>query len=97
MTSISDPGTGTRPATATISVRVLVFGLYAELAGRESMTCEVIAPATVADVLAVARRVPGLERMPARVLVAVNQVHARDNTPVKAGDEVAILPPLAGG
>ena len=56
-------------------------------------------PATVADA---ARRItPGRCRaptgLPARPLVAVNQVHASLDAPVRDGDEVAILPPMAGG
>jgi len=32
-----------------------------------------------------------------RVRVAVNQAFARDETPVEAGDEVALFPPVTGG
>jgi molybdopterin synthase sulfur carrier subunit len=32
-----------------------------------------------------------------RILVAVNQVMARDTDPVRNGDEVGIFPPVTGG
>ncbi len=55
-------------------------------------------PATVADVLHHLRSsVPGLDRLPIQPLAAVNQAHARLTAPVRDGDEVAFLPPLAGG
>ena len=34
---------------------------------------------------------------PRIVRVAVNQEHAGPDTPVKAGDEIAIFPPVTGG
>lgn len=55
-------------------------------------------PATAATVLAQLRlALPGTGAIPERPLVAVNQVHAFLDTPVTDGDEVAFLPPLAGG
>ena len=40
---------------------------------------------------------PSASRLGKRILVAVNEVYARDADPVRAGDAVAFLPPLAGG
>ncbi len=34
---------------------------------------------------------------PARLMAAVNQAHARLDTPVADGDEVAFFPPVTGG
>lgn len=81
-----------------ISVRVLLFATYAELTGQAGLVLEVAAPATVADVVRQLREsVPGASRIPERPLVAVNQIHARSDTPVAEGDELALLPPFAGG
>jgi molybdopterin synthase catalytic subunit len=81
-----------------MSVRVLLFAIYADLAGRESVELSLAAPATVGDLLRQLRiAVPGAARIPARPLVAVNQVHAGLDSPVRDGDEVALLPPMAGG
>jgi molybdopterin synthase sulfur carrier subunit len=81
----------------TVTVRVLLFASYAEALGQPSLTLSVPAPATVAGVIQVLRRQPGGERLPERPLAAVNLEQARLDSPVKPGDEVAVLPPLAGG
>jgi molybdopterin converting factor small subunit len=84
-------------SASTVTVRVLLFGSYAEALGQASLSLVIAAPATVAAVLQVLRRQPGGERLPERPLTAVNLEQARLDSPVKAGDEVAVLPPLAGG
>ena len=81
-----------------MNVHILLFATYADLAGRGSVELSVAPPATVADVLRQLRDlVPGAARIPERPLVALNQVHARLETPVSDGDELAVLPPMAGG
>lgn len=40
---------------------------------------------------------PSAVRLGRRILVAVNERHASDADPVRPGDTVAFLPPLAGG
>ena len=40
---------------------------------------------------------PSAARLGRRILVAVNERHASDVDPVRTGDVVAFLPPLAGG
>jgi molybdopterin converting factor small subunit len=37
------------------------------------------------------------KRVPDKPMVAVNQRYARDDVAIKATDEVAIIPPVAGG
>lgn len=81
-----------------MTVRVLLFASYADFAGRESVDLPVRPNATVEDVLLQLRAaLPGADRLPQRPLVAVNRVHARADTRVADGDELAILPPMAGG
>lgn len=81
----------------TVSVRVLLFASYAEAVGHASLSLTVPAPATVASVLHVLRNRPGGQLLPERPLCAINLVQARLDSPVEPGDEIAILPPLAGG
>jgi molybdopterin converting factor subunit 1 len=89
MTSLAQPA---------LHVRVLLFARYAELAGRPEVDLSLPAPATVADVLRQLRgSLPGAERLPDRPLAAVNQIHAQPDAVVHEGDEIAFLPPLAGG
>ena len=55
-------------------------------------------PATVGDVVRLVReQLPGAGAIPERPLAAVNLKHVRLDAPVQDGDEVALLPPIAGG
>ncbi len=87
------PGT----AVSTLTVRVLLFASYAEALGLDSIELSFDAPATVSDVLARLRALPGGERLPPKPLCALNLTHVRSDAPLSRGDELAILPPLAGG
>jgi len=85
-------------APATLTLRVLLFASYADLLGRHELEASLPEGATVADLLNWTRTSnPGGSRLPERPLVAVNQRHARLDTVLKSGDEVALLPPMAGG
>jgi len=79
-------------------VSVRFFARYAELAGCTWSAVNVDTPATVADVIARVREVfPGTSALPPHPLAALNQRQVRLDALVNAGDEVALLPPLAGG
>ena len=79
-------------------MQVRFFVRYAELAGCETTAVAVAVPATVADVVAEVRRaIPGAAALPERPLAAVNMRHVKLDAPVGDGDEVAFLPPVAGG
>lgn len=80
-----------------MSVTVLLFASYADALGASRLTVRLPANATVADVLADLRTRPGAERLPPSPLVAVNQEYASPMSAVHAGDEVAVIPPVAGG
>ena len=80
-----------------MSVTVLLFASYADAFGAPSLSVDLPAEATVADVLAQIARLPGAELLPASPLVAVNQRYAATSARVSAGDEVALIPPVAGG
>jgi molybdopterin synthase sulfur carrier subunit len=84
-------------AMTEISVRVLLFASYAESIGREAVELALPGPATVADVVSRIRRLPGGQSLPPKPLCARNLAHAGQDDRVEAGDEIAILPPLAGG
>lgn len=87
----------TLAAPSTVTVHVLLFARYAEVVGGDTVTLELAAPATVADAVARLRQAPGGAGLPPRPLCAVNLVQVPDTMPLASGDEVAILPPLAGG
>ena len=85
------------PTTRIVNVRVLLFASYAERLGLETVRVALPALATVADALEHVRSLPGGERIPPRPLCAINLSPAALDTPLSEGDEVALLPPLAGG
>ena len=78
-------------------VRLRLFAMYAEALGRAELALELPAGATAGDALAEVRRRPGAERLPPKPLIAVNQQYAKPDRTLAEGDEVALLPPVAGG
>ncbi len=79
-------------------VEILFFAVLRERAGRERETLDLPDGADVAAArAAVAARHPGIEALLPRVQTAVNRAIAKDATPLADGDEVALLPPVAGG
>jgi molybdopterin converting factor small subunit len=85
------------PTTQIVNVRVLLFAGYAERVGLETVRVALPALATVGDALEHIRSLPGGDRIPPKPLCAVNLTHAPLDTRLVEGDEVAVLPPLAGG
>jgi molybdopterin converting factor small subunit len=83
---------------ASVTLTVQFLARYAELVGAESTTITLRAPATVAHVLGVVRsRFPGARQLPDRPLCALNLAQVELSTTVSNGDELALLPPVAGG
>jgi molybdopterin synthase sulfur carrier subunit len=80
-----------------MSISVLLFASYADALGGPSISVDLPDRATVADVVAALARKPGAESLPPVPLVAVNQRFASMSTPVNVGDEIALIPPVAGG
>jgi molybdopterin converting factor subunit 1 len=79
-------------------VRFLLFASYRELAGTEELELELPAGASAADaVVALRARGAAFARIPAQPVVAVNREYASLTTLLQADDEVALLPPVAGG
>lgn len=79
-----------------MKVTVLVFASYAEALGRETLDLELPAGSTVTACVEAVRRLTG-ERVPPKPLVAVNRRYARPDGALAEGDEVALIPPVAGG
>ena len=64
----------------------------------EDVELEMPGPATVAEAVAAIRdRLPRGHLLPERPLVARNNAHALPGDVLEDGDELALLPPLAGG
>ena len=74
------------------------FARYAEMVGRREAAVVVALPATVGEVVRrVREELPGARDLPERPLTAVNLKHVKLEATVQDGDEVALLPPIAGG
>lgn len=82
----------------TLSVRTLFFAAYRDLVGAREVSVELDGEPTVADLVRSLRaRGDGFARLPEDPAVAVNRRYAAPTDPVRAGDEVALIPPVAGG
>ncbi len=80
------------------SAKVLMFARLAELAGTREAEVELgegLTAAGVFDVLV--QRYPSLTGFEAIVRFAVNSAYVPASHPVRAGDEVALIPPVSGG
>ena len=78
-------------------VRSLFFAQYRDFAGADELPVELPDGARVADLVARLRARDGRARLPASPVVAVNMEYAPAATPLRDGDEVAFIPPVAGG
>ena len=90
---VATPASGT-----TIRVTVRLFAQYAELVGAQRVGLELPHGATVADAVARLRREsPNGRLLPERPLTALNLVQVLQDQLLSDSDELALLPPLAGG
>lgn len=84
-------------ADSSLTVRVVLFASYAEGLGFDTLDLTLASPASVGAVIERLRSLPGGHQLPPKPLCARNLAHAGPDEPLVDGDEVAILPPLAGG
>ncbi len=80
-----------------MSVTLLLFASYADAFGVSRLSLELPEQSTVEDLLAEISHRPGAHLLPKMPLVAVNQRYANASTRISSGDEVALIPPVAGG
>jgi molybdopterin converting factor subunit 1 len=81
-----------------MKVRVRLFAVARELAGRSEVEIAVAEGATVADVRQVlAAAVPALAEVLAHTLLAVDAQYANEATVVTEQSELALIPPVSGG
>lgn len=81
-----------------MQVRVLFFGVLRELAGKSSDSLQLPDGGSVRDLIArYESEIPELKKHLSSIALAVNEQYASPDTPLKANDEVALLPPVSGG
>lgn len=81
-------------------VTVRFFAVLKKLLERDSMHLELSGPITLKALLdRIESEIPAIRTVirEGRTMIAVNQEIAQDETLVSDGDEVAFLPPFAGG
>ena len=78
-------------------VSVRLFAGLRERAGTDRLEVELPDDARVADVLAAMASTPVGALRDRECVVAVNREYASADEPVRAGDEVALVPPVSGG
>jgi molybdopterin converting factor subunit 1 len=80
-----------------MTVKVLLFASYADAVGKSSFELELETGATVEDVLEKVRTMSSDSPLPPAPMVAVNERYASRESWLCQGDEVALIPPVAGG
>lgn len=81
-----------------VAVRVLVFAAAREVVGAREVALTLGEGATAGDALeALCARWPGLRPYAGALRLAVNGDYVRGDHALAAGDEVAVIPPVAGG
>ncbi len=79
-------------------VRTLFFATYRDLAGTDELAVELPAGARVVDLVRQLRAGgTALSSLRESPVVAVNMDYAPAATALRDGDEVALIPPVAGG
>jgi len=84
-------------AAGGIRVSILLFATFAEAAGRDRLEAVLPDGAVAGDALAFVRSQPWAGRLPPSPALAVNLRYAKPGLALRDGDEVAVIPPVAGG
>ena len=82
---------------ARFQVDVLLFGQHRERVGQAILNVSLPEGATVGSVREALEKQPELRGLTAGSAIALNQRYEADDAPVAAGDEIAVIPPVAGG
>lgn len=80
-----------------MTVTVRLFASYAEILGRSHIELTIPEGSTVADVIRSVNELPGGGGLPPAPLFAVNYSYSPSSRTLAHGDEIAIIPPVAGG
>lgn len=81
-----------------MKIRLLLFASLRERLGKSEMEMEVPAKARPLEVLELLlKSKEESSKILRATLVAINQNYAPHDTPLQEGDELALIPPVAGG
>jgi molybdopterin converting factor small subunit len=79
------------------TVTVQLFASYADLLGAPTVELPLTPGTTVKDLLARLRSLPGASSLPPAPRVAINRSFATADQLIGPSDEIALIPPVAGG
>ena len=82
---------------AIVKVPVLLFASYADAFRSPQIEVTLTEGATVRDLLQKVKELAVGYPLPPAPLVALNQRYAAPGEEIRSGDEVALIPPVAGG
>ncbi len=80
-----------------MNISVRFFASYADSLGRSTMEVMLPEGSTTLDLARCIGAMPGAEFLPPNPLIAINETYAGMAAPLFSGDEVAVIPPVAGG
>jgi molybdopterin converting factor subunit 1 len=87
---------GEAPGTR-VRVTSLFFAVYRDILGTSELEIELPEGSNVEALIEAVRKHAAVDELPGSVVVAVNQDYASPETVLVDGDEVAFIPPVAGG
>jgi molybdopterin converting factor subunit 1 len=79
------------------TVTVQLFASYADLLGAPTVELPLTPGTTVQALVQRIRSLPGASSLPVAPRVAVNRSFAASDQIIDASDEIALIPPVAGG
>ena len=79
------------------TVTVQLFASYAELLGASTIELSLAPGSTVNELVHRIRLLPGASLLPAAPRIAVNRAFASSDQRIEPNDEIALIPPVAGG
>ena len=82
---------------SVVQLSVMLFASYADAFRRDRLQVDLADGAVVGDLVEALRARPEGGLLPPRPMVAVNRRHADYSASLQADDEVALIPPVAGG
>ena len=79
------------------TVTVQLFASYADVFGAPTVELQLTPGSTVRDLVHRIRSLPGASSLPLAPRVAINRSFATSDQLIEPSDEIALIPPVAGG